>query len=183
MGGSGRGGNNHGNRRRRSSGGSFSKNRERESAQSSRQEAAGSQDRRNNRKGELLPISEGRLEKNRGCMYERPRWSPPVLSAEPIPVPACPWCGKPITDLSAAIADKNSGEPVHFDCVIARIGEGEHLENGDAISYIGGGRFGIIHFNNPPDTRDFNIKKIFEWENKENRSEWRQSLSDHFSVT
>ncbi|MCL1930640.1 MAG: hypothetical protein FWF55_02405, partial [Treponema sp.] len=75
------------------------------------------------------------------------------------------------------------GKPVHFDCIINRIIERENLENGDAVSYIGGGRFGIVHFNNPPDTRDFKIKKVFEWENKETRSEWRVTLHEHYSVT
>jgi hypothetical protein len=179
MGGSGRGGN---NRRRRTSG-AFSKRRDREAGEPSRQDSADRQDRRSGRKEALPALSDGRLEKNRGSLYDRPRWTPPVLSTEPIPVPNCPWCGKPIKELSAAIADKNSGEPVHFECVLGRIGEGETLEAGDTVSYIGGGRFGIVHFNNPPDTRDFSIKKILEWENKENRSKWRQSISDHFSVT
>jgi hypothetical protein len=124
-----------------------------------------------------------RFDKNRGALYDRPRWSPPPLSSEPLPVPDCPYCGRPIKDLSTALADKNSGQPVHFDCVIARIAEGEILEQGDAVTYIGGGRFGIVHFNNPQNTQDFNIKKILEWENKENRSEWRKVVSDHYSVT
>jgi hypothetical protein len=59
----------------------------------------------------------------------------------------------------------------------------EKLENNDIICYIGGGRFGVVHYNNPPDTRDFRIKRIFEWENKDNRYEWRQSISKYFSVT
>jgi hypothetical protein len=98
-------------------------------------------------------------------------------------VPDCPYCGKPITDISSAVSDKNSGEPVHFDCVIARIAESEALEQGDTITYIGGGRFGVVHFNNPQKPQDFEIKKIFEWEDKENRSEWRRSVSDYYSVT
>jgi hypothetical protein len=81
------------------------------------------------------------------------------------------------------VADRNSGEPVHFDCIIARISEGELLEQGDAVSYIGGGRFGIVHFNDPRDIQNFKIKKILEWEDKENRAEWRRSISDHYSVT
>jgi hypothetical protein len=105
------------------------------------------------------------------------------MSSEPIPVPLCPYCGKPIRDLSAALTDKTSGEAVHFDCVLARLTENETLERGDAVIYIGGGRFGVVHFNNPSDTRGFTIKKIFEWEDKENRAEWRKSLADHFSVT
>jgi hypothetical protein len=72
---------------------------------------------------------------------------------------------------------------VHFDCVIERITGGESLEPGDAVAYIGGGRFGVVHFNNLPDTKDFKIKKILEWEDKENRAEWRKTISDHFSMT
>jgi hypothetical protein len=132
----------------------------------------------------------GWIEKKRGGFFERPRWTPPKLSTDPLPAPACPWCGKPIDDIAAAIADRNSGEPVHFDCIIARIGGGETLEAGDEITYIGGGRFGVVNFDDPPDRqkrpgepRNFKIKKILEWEDKENRAEWRQSISDHYSVT
>jgi hypothetical protein len=132
----------------------------------------------------------GWIEKKRGGFVERLRWTPPQLSAEPLPVPNCPWCGKPITDIASAIADKHSGEPVHFDCVVERIGGGEVLEAGDEITYIGGGRFGIVNFTDSPDRqkkpgapRSFKIKSILEWEDKENRAEWRQSISDHYSVT
>jgi hypothetical protein len=124
-----------------------------------------------------------KYDKNRGLIFERPRWTPPKMSTEPFPAFICPYCGKPIRDLSAAIADKNTGEAVHFDCVIARISEGEELEKGDSVVYIGGGRFGIVHFNFSQTAQNFSIKKIFEWENKENRAEWRKVISDHYSVT
>jgi hypothetical protein len=124
-----------------------------------------------------------RFDKTRGIMVDRPKWVPPAVSTEPIPVLDCPYCGKPIKDLSAALTDKATGEAVHFDCVIARLAESEKLEQGDAVTYIGGGRFGVVHFTNPNDTRGFSIKKIFEWEDKENRAEWRKSLADHFSIT
>jgi hypothetical protein len=124
-----------------------------------------------------------RSDKSRASMADRPKWVPPVMSTEPIPVPDCPYCGKPIRDLSAAITDKVNGEAVHFDCVVARLAENETLDRGDAVTYIGGGRFGVVHFNNPNDTRGFTIKKIFEWEDKENRADWRKSLADHYSIT
>jgi hypothetical protein len=105
-------------------------------------------------------------------------------------MPDCPYCGKPIKDISSAISDINSGEPVHFDCVINRISEAEVLERGDAVTYIGGGRFGVVHFNRSPESpkkpenaQNFKIKKILEWENKENRADWRKSVSDHYSAT
>jgi hypothetical protein len=122
-------------------------------------------------------------DKNRGLIYERPKWVPPQLSAEPIPVPDCSYCGRPIRDISTALTDKNTGEAVHFDCVIARIAQEETLEKGDSVTYIGGGRFGIVYFPNPQDTRNFRVKKILEWENKENRAPWRRIIADHFSVT
>jgi hypothetical protein len=122
-------------------------------------------------------------DKNRGLIYERPKWTAPKNSMEPLPAPDCPWCGKPIKDISSAISDRESGVPVHFDCAIARIAEGEILEKGDAVAYIGGGRFGIVHFNSPHDIQPFSIKKILEWENKENRAEWRKDISEHFSIT
>jgi hypothetical protein len=97
--------------------------------------------------------------------------------------------------MAAAITDRASGQPVHFDCATARIAEGEILESGDVVVYIGGGRFGIVHFpgmirdtlqgrknGDDYDTRDFRIKKIVEWEDKENRAPWRKNIEDHFSV-
>jgi hypothetical protein len=95
-----------------------------------------------------------------------------------------------------AIADRDSGEPVHFECAAARIAEGETLEKGDAVTYLGGGRFGVVHFpgmirdalrggrrgGDEYDTKNFRIKKIVEWENKEDRSPWRKNIGDHFSV-
>jgi hypothetical protein len=72
---------------------------------------------------------------------------------------------------------------VHFDCVLARLMEGEMLERGDTITYIGGGRFGVVHFGDIQNQRGFSIKKIFEWENKDNRAEWRSLVSDHYSGT
>jgi hypothetical protein len=97
--------------------------------------------------------------------------------------PDCVWCGKPVKDIATAICDKDSGQPVHFDCVLARLTESEKLEPNDGICYIGGGRFGVVHYSNPPDTRNFTIKKIFEWETKEVNKEWRRTISEYYSVT
>ena len=148
---------------------------------------------------------------DRAAYYERPKWTPPKIKTEPLPISDCAWCGKPIRDISAAIADKDTGAPVHFDCVISRITFGERLEKGETVTYIGGGRFGIVCFDTPaaqnkdaqakspgsmqarqepdrkiaapPANRDFNIKKIIEWENKDKRAEWRSVICDHYSVT
>jgi hypothetical protein len=125
----------------------------------------------------------GRNDKNRAVLSERPKWTPPQIPSEPLPVLECHYCGKPIGDIALAIADKGNNKSVHFDCIIAKITEEEHPEKGETIAYIGGGRFGIIRFNDPPDSRKFTIRKILEWENKDERAQWRSQISDHFSVT
>jgi hypothetical protein len=124
-----------------------------------------------------------RVDKNRGSMADRPRWTPVQIPAEPLPSPDCPICGKPVKDIAAAITDKTSGVPAHFDCVAGKIAEHEILETGDTVAYIGAGRFGVVHHRNPQDIKNFTIKRILEWEDKENRAEWRKIVADHFSVT
>jgi len=128
-------------------------------------------------------FNEAKFDKSRIGLPERPQWTAPELPANPITTPDCPWCGKQIQDIATAITDKDSGRPVHFDCVLARITEMENLEANDSVCYIGGGRFGVIHYNNPPDMRDFTIKKIFEWEAKDSKSDWRKPISEYFSIT
>ena len=172
--GSGRGGDNRGNRRK-----PF-KRRDRDNNQPRNREPPKNEGKK---PVGVSPFGEGKPEKKRGNLVDRPKWVPPQPPAVPMPTGTCAWCDKPIKDISTAISEPDTGKPVHFDCIINRIIERENLENGDAVSYIGGGRFGIVHFNNPPDTRDFKIKKVFEWENKETRSEWRVTLSEHYSVT
>jgi len=150
-----------------------------------RQHFSGRRDesQKHNKKNQDDIFSDGKPEANKISMHERPVWTSPELPANPITTPDCPWCGKQIKDITTAISDKETGLPVHFDCVLARIAESEKLEANDSVCYIGGGRFGIIHYTNPPDTREFTIKKIFEWEPKDTESEWRRPISEYFSIT
>jgi hypothetical protein len=124
-----------------------------------------------------------RYDPDQGIIYERLKWMPPKMSKEPIPSPNCPCCGKPIKDIAAALTDKSTGQPAHFDCVVAKIKEHESLENGEVIAYLGGGRFGVVRFNQTQNSRNFSIKKILEWEDKENRAGWRKTIADHYSIT
>jgi hypothetical protein len=163
MSGNGKGGNNRRNRQR------FSGRRD-------------DSQKQNRKKHTETFLTEGRFERER-MPYERLRWTAPALPANPITSPDCPWCGRQIKDIAAAVSDKDTGLPVHFDCVLARIAEMETIENNESVCYIGGGRFGIVHYNNPPDIRDFTIKKIFEWEPKDINNEWRRPISEYFSIT
>ena len=173
MSGSGKGGDNRGNRRK-------ARNRDWENNQAKSGDASKSGGKKNTA---LSPITEGKFEKKRGLQYDRPKWIPPKPPALSLPEVSCTWCDKPIKDLATAICEPDTGNPVHFDCVMNSIAEKEFLEAGDTVSYIGGGRFGIINYSNFPDTKSFKIKKIFEWEVRENRSEWRIAMCEHFSVT
>jgi len=125
-----------------------------------------------------------KFEKTTHGFYERLQWTAPVLPTDYQTItPDCPWCGKQIKDVTCAIADKDTGRPVHFDCVLARVTDMVTLEVNDAVCYIGGGRFGVIHYNNPPDIKDFTIKKIIDWEVKDNSNDWRMPISEYFSIT
>ncbi|MDR2793931.1 MAG: hypothetical protein LBB61_09770 [Treponema sp.] len=132
------------------------------------------------RNGEYVRVE--RKTSTESHIYERFRWNPPLLSTDPLPIPSCSCCGKPIRDIATAVDDKTSGAPAHFDCILRRLIETEHIEKGDTIAYIGGGRFGIVHFGGSHDKPAFKILKIFEWENKDNRAEWRKNVSDHYSL-
>jgi hypothetical protein len=124
-----------------------------------------------------------RYDKQKGIVLDRPKWSPPKVSHDPLPQLVCTICGKPIKDIALAIAEKTGKNSVHFDCVIAQLTKNEKMERGDVVTYIGGGRFGVVHFENPHDHRKFEIKKIFEYEEKETRAEWRNILAERFSTT
>ena len=95
--------------------------------------------------------------------------------------PVCPRCGKPITDLATALPDHGNGVPIHFECAMDIVSDNEPLGEGDKIAYIGQGRFGVLNYPNIRDVRHFTIKKIIEWENRDERASWRDEISELFS--
>lgn len=98
-----------------------------------------------------------------------------------LPTPLCPKCGQPITDITSALPDKNSGEALHFDCVLSFLQGAETLGANEKIVYIGQGRFAVMHFDNPSDTRKFRILRVIEWEGRDVRPEWRSDVAGLFS--
>ena len=93
----------------------------------------------------------------------------------------CPKCGQPITDISSAITDKESGKPAHFDCILNQVKQTEQVGENEKIAYIGQGRFAVIYYEIPRDQRHFTIKKIIEWEERDKKPEWRSELSGLYS--
>jgi len=85
--------------------------------------------------------------------------------------------------LPSALNDKESGAPIHFDCVLARIAEGESMAEGEKVVYLGGGRFGVVAFENPGDLKRFRVRKTIQWEEKDKRADWRRLVTDLYSAT
>ena len=93
----------------------------------------------------------------------------------------CGICGEVISDISSAISDKKSGNPVHFNCVLKQIEGQEQLGENEKVAYIGHGRFGVLSYENIRDQKNFKIKKIIEVEDRENKAEWRTEISEVYS--
>lgn len=93
----------------------------------------------------------------------------------------CEYCNQPIEELASAIANKDTGNPAHFDCVLSKINETEKLADNEKITYIGQGRFAVVYFENPHDLRHFTIKRVIEWEKREATYEWRTEIANTYS--
>jgi len=59
------------------------------------------------------------------------------------PHPNCSICGQPIESIAEAISEKG-GLLSHFDCVLEKLREIEHVEEPDSISYVGQGNFAVV---------------------------------------
>jgi hypothetical protein len=123
--------------------------------------------------------SRGRDNRDNREIRRAPREELPPLPT--LPTPVCPKCGQPIQDITSALADRDSGEPLHFDCVIQFLQGAENLAANEKLSYIGQGRFAVMVFENPQDTRKFKIVRTIEWEGREKRAEWRGDIAGAFS--
>jgi hypothetical protein len=93
----------------------------------------------------------------------------------------CELCGQPITDISSAVANRGSGNPVHFDCVLNKLNQEEHPAENDKVTYIGAGKFAVLHFDNPHDMRHFSIVKTIEWEDANKKADWRSEIAGLYS--
>jgi hypothetical protein len=92
----------------------------------------------------------------------------------------CAICGKPIFDLTGALADKDSGSPVHFDCVFERLSISEPLEAGEKIAYLGAGCFGVVTFKNGSEGA-FVVKRRIRWEKEGEKQLWRKDISSYIT--
>lgn len=156
--------------------------------------------RRNNRRRKDAPRKSG------GQYTERSSERIKLYEGEPV---ECFFCGKPVTDVASALADKTTDKPVHFDCVLDYLAEHETLSAGQSISYIGQGRFAVISSKVPASVQGaaasgaaaagsaasgtagavaagvpsprFVIERIIEWEPRDKKYEWRANIADAYS--
>lgn len=124
---------------------------------------------------------------DRGEKYHSKKNSPRMHSTrkkplEPMhkiewPEHLCEKCGKPITDLTQALSDKSTGEPVHFECILDFLKNSEELKEKEEVVYIGNGNFAIVYFENPRIRKKFKIVKLIEWEDRNKTCEWRDEVA------
>lgn len=89
----------------------------------------------------------------------------------------CPLCGKPVYDLTTAVcADKESGAPAHFDCVLERVAAAETLGPAERLVYLGSGSFGVVEFKDKSESA-FVVKRRVQWEKEGDKKPWRRGLS------
>lgn len=101
-------------------------------------------------------------------------------SRKPVASKLCVACGKPIFDLAGAIADKDSGEPIHFDCALERVVAAESLAENEKIAYLGAGCFGVVTYKNGIDGA-FTIKRRIRWEKEGEKQPWRKEISSYIT--
>jgi hypothetical protein len=98
-------------------------------------------------------------------------------SRERVNGPDCAICGKPIRDVSAAITDKETESPAHFDCILKKLSESETLGAQEKLVYLGSGKFGVVKIIN---NKKFEILKKIQYEEAEKRIDWRLDMRFQF---
>lgn len=113
--------------------------------------------------------------------FDKTEKRPELPPLPKLPTLVCVKCGEPIQDITSALSEKGGTGPVHFDCVVSFLQGAENLGPNEKIVYIGQGRFAVMFFDNPADTRKFRIVRTIEWESREAKAQWRTDISELFS--
>ncbi|MBN1524488.1 MAG: hypothetical protein JW904_08400 [Spirochaetales bacterium] len=96
-----------------------------------------------------------------------------------LPLLKCAVCDREIRDLSSAICQKGTGQPIHFDCIIKNISETETISSHERVCYLGKGSFGIVRFQRMGGIIPFVIRKRIQYEEFEDTPEWRKELNKY----
>lgn len=122
----------------------------------------------------------GNTSNNEPAQQRKIHKKPPEQPVEKIIYPKfiCSKCGKPIEELNSAIGDKETGNPVHFECVIEFLKKAESLKEKEEIIYIGNGNFAIAFFEVPQNRKNFKITKLIPWEEKGKDYSWKADIAN-----
>jgi len=82
--------------------------------------------------------------------------------------------------LAGAVAEKESGEPVHFECALERVAAAETLEAGEKVVYLGAGCFGVVSFKSGNEGA-FVVKRRLRWEKEGEKQPWRREISSYIT--
>ncbi|MEW6549686.1 MAG: hypothetical protein AB1407_09515 [Spirochaetota bacterium] len=96
------------------------------------------------------------------------------------PAVDCAICSQPIFDLTGALADKDTGQPVHFDCALERVAKAEDLAPKEKIVYLGAGCFAVVEHKNGNDGA-FVVKRRIRWEKEGEKQAWRKDISSYIT--
>ncbi|MBU0929262.1 MAG: hypothetical protein KKA67_16030 [Spirochaetes bacterium] len=97
------------------------------------------------------------------------------------PPVVCSICEKQIFDLSSALAGRDGGQPVHFDCALAQAAVGENLEPSERVAYIGRGAFAVVEYRDKSMTA-FTVKRRIQWEKEGEKFDWRKSIQHRMGL-
>lgn len=96
------------------------------------------------------------------------------------PAVDCAICTQPIFDLTGALADRESGLPVHFDCALEKVVMAEPLGPKEKIVYLGAGCFAAVEYKNGNDGA-FVVKRRIRWEKEGEKQAWRKDISSYIT--
>ncbi len=107
------------------------------------------------------------IRRNRSRRYQKK--SPPLI---------CSMCGKNIDNITQAIGGPGAEDVSHFDCVLRKIEQDEHLVSGQKVGYIGNGTFAVIQYEKKNFTGRFSIIKCIKIETKESTDRMRHVVDE-----
>lgn len=90
------------------------------------------------------------------------------------PRPDCCLCGQPIELISEAISEPNGGFS-HFDCVIEKLKEREHVIPPDSVSYVGHGSFAVV---SKDENGNYVIKNRIQYESNDDYSRIKKQVEE-----
>lgn len=121
-------------------------------------------------------MDEQRSGRKRRRRYQNKRKELPPSENRVFPV--CPLCGKELREISSAIAERDTKQPAHFDCVLKQLQEREPVRQDEQYCYLGKGVFAVIRLPQAGQKgQPFTIVRKIEYEKEEEIPQWRRDES------